>query len=137
MRHISYILLVMLMISCQTQRRIGKTHIRRHETGRRVITIPKDSVIYRPKVIYKDTTIVVENKQVVLKTKYAQGKIIRVVCEQKPKQITETYERNETVKEKDRQLERSGFMWDDKYVLWFFGFVMLLMIVNKILNKLL
>ena len=137
MRHISYILFVMLMISCQTQRHIGKTHIRRHETGRRVITIPKDSVIYRPKVIYKDTTIVVENKQVVLKTKYAQGKIIRVVCEQKPKQITETYERDETVKEKDRQVERGGFSWDDKYLLWFFGFVMLLMIVNKILNKVL
>lgn len=109
----------------------------RQERGIRIIDIPKDSVVYRPHVIYKDTTIVVENKQVLLKTKYLQGKIIKVVCEQKPQHITETYEKKEAVNIKEKDKQRNGFVWRDVYLLWSGLFILVLMIVQKLLNKLL
>ncbi len=140
MRPISYLLILLLVGlagACGVNKRVKTSRIQRHETGKRLIKIPRDSVVYKPNIVYKDTTIVVENKQVLLKTKYTQGKIIKVVCEQKPKAVEEHYNRDETVTTVDRYKERKGFTWHDKYLLWLMGFVLILTIVNKILNKML
>lgn len=137
MRLISYLLIILLVSACGVNKRLKTSRIQRHETGKRLIKIPKDSVVYKPNIVYKDTTIVVENKQVLLKTKYTQGKIIKVVCEQKPKAVEEHYERDETLTTTDRHKERNGFTWHDKYLLWLMGVVVILTFVNKLLNKLL
>lgn len=139
MRHLIIILLLTLSACGSVQQKHQtKTHIR--ETGIRIRKVEKDSVVYVPRVVYKDTTVVVENRHVKLLTRYGSaGKVIKVTCEQKPQTEVEKYTRTTETTEKEKQTERRRIIpeYNMENMAILFVFVAGLIIINHLLKKLL
>jgi len=137
MRYLLIIILTITMSSCgllkDTQRTKTKTHTETKETGVRIVKIPKDSIVYEPNIIIKkkDTTIIVENKNLVLKTKIRNKKVKSITAIQKPKEQKEVYEKTETKDEKVKDLKSSGLQINPMYLLYAFFALLIWTVVNN------
>ena len=125
------------MTGCAARKEVRKEKRQVEESGVRIIEMPGDSVVYRPKVVYRDTTIVVRRKNVVLETVYRAGQIDRIKCRQDSVRIVENYRKKTDEKIKERKAERSGFQWKDRYILYVFLGLAGLSIINKVTEKIL
>jgi len=135
-----YILLILSLTGCgllkDTQRTKTKTHTEVKETGVRIVKIPKDSIVYVPNVVIKqkDTTITVENKNLVLKTTYRNRRVKKITAVQKPKEQKELYEKTETKDEKVKDLKSDGLL-KPIYFLYVFSGLTVLIIANNLTKK--
>ena len=120
-----------------TQRTKTKTHTEVKETGVRIVKIPKDSIVYEPNIIVKkkDTTIVIENRNLVLKTTYRNQRVKQIKAIQKPKGQTEVYEKTETTDEKVKDYKSKGFELKPAYFLYTFAGLTLLIIANNLTKR--
>jgi len=102
------------------------------ERGVRHIKRSGDSVVFVPKIRYKDTIIVRERKNIILKTSYSEsGQIDSIECKQKAFEMVENYVKQMELKERKREkhLERSpakDFYFNLVLIIAF------LMVINKI-----
>jgi len=114
-----------------TERKVTQTT----ETGTRIIKQNGDSVVYVPKIKFKDTTITRIRRNVVLKTIYnKQGNVDSVICKQKEKQIIENYIKKQEEKSKKitREKEKEpAFKFKDIYFLYIGLTLIILVVINK------
>ncbi len=125
------------LTGCAARKEVRKEKRQVEESGVRIIEMPGDSVVYRPKVVYRDTTIVVRRKNVVLETTFSKGKVEKIKCKQDSVRIVENYTRQTDEQIKERKAERSGFQWKDRYILYVFLGLAGLSIINKVTEKIL
>ena len=114
----------------------GKKTIKTTETGTRKITTKGDSVIYKPRIKYKDTIITRVHKNVILRTEYKNGKINKINCEQKAQEILENYIKQQEAKSSTQttNVEKESAVKD----IWFLyiGLILtMLLIINKLFKQ--
>jgi len=141
-KNIVYILFILSLTGCgAVQRQKSRTHTKREiiERGVRVVKVPRDSIVYEPRIIKKDTTIIVENRHIVLKTTYRNQRPARIVAQTKPVSEVTTYERTEQFDEqtKNKQADRRPWYPDTGFMISLFLGLAFLIAVSKILNKVL
>ncbi len=144
---IQYILVLtvvtaILLSGCgAAQRQKSRTHTKREiiERGVRVVKVPRDSIVYEPRIIKKDTTIIVENRHIVLKTTYRNQRPARIVAQTKPVSEVTTYERTEQVNAHTQNSQTDRMAWhpDNGFMITVFLGLALLITVSKILDKVL
>lgn len=132
-------LATLILTSCglfkDTQRTKTKTHTKAKETGVRIVEIPKDSIVYVPNVIVKDTTVVIENKNLILKTTYRNKRVNKIKAVQKPQKQINTYERTEETDQKVKDAKSEGLAIKPEWFLYTFGGLALLIVVNNLTKK--
>ncbi len=119
-----------------TQAPKESTH-RNKGTGVRVVEVPKDSIVYVPKVIIKekDTTITVENKNLILKTTYRNRRVNKIKAIQKPKKEVTQYEKTEIKDEKVKDSKSEGLPIKPAYFIYLFLGIGFLIVVNTFNQK--
>ena len=135
------ILLTLLTSSCGLFKPVEKHRNKavRHitERGVRVVEIPRDSIVFRPVIRYKqkDTVITVENKHLILKTTQKRGRITKIKAVQKPVKQTEEYEKE--VKERIRSADSKseGIRFSKSDILLLFLLLAGLVAVNNLTKK--
>jgi len=102
------------------------------EKGVRIVEIPKDSIVYVPHYVFKDTTVIVQNKNLVLKTTYKDRKVQKITAIQKPKKEINPYERTEQIRQKVTDLKSESPGIKPVYWLYIFGGLAFLIVVNNL-----
>lgn len=138
---IIYIILIFSLFSCDTLKEFSKNKTNTDRTiVERSTTItkrPKDSVVFVPNYIFKDTTIVKRGKTTTLRLDYdSNGVVTKADCtadelNEIKMAITQI---NESInsKEKDKKKETS---FKSEMIIYIFLGLAFLMIINKISNK--
>jgi len=111
-----------------------KTHST--EKGIRIIYQPGDSIVYIPKIRYKDTTVIVENRNVVLKTTYRNSGINKINCKQKPKKTIENYTKDTDTKIKTADYKSEGVQFKPVYIIYVFVGLALLIVIAIVTSHL-
>ncbi len=111
----------------------GQKTIKATEIGTRRIITKGDSVIYKPRIKYKDTVITRVHKNVILRTEYKNGKINKIDCKQKAQEVLEDYIKQQQSKETTQttDVERESPVKD----VWFL-YLGLIVVSWKIIDKL-
>jgi len=141
MKKIIIIVLVLFLTSCglfkNTEKQRQKQKSISIEKGIRVVEIPSDSIVYRPKIRYinKDTTIIVENKNLILKTRHHKGVITNIKAIQKPKKEITKYEKKENKKIKVTDYKSEGAKLKPIYFLYLFLGLGFLILVNNLTKR--
>lgn len=134
-----YFGLVVFLTGCRSIQRhtvTGKKTIKTLETGTRKIITKGDSIVYVPRISYKDTIITRVHKNIVLTTEYKNGKVTKVNCEEKAKEIIENYVKQQETKEQNKEKEvKKDPVIKDIYFLYIGIILIVLLIVNKIFKR--
>jgi len=107
-----------------------RTEITEH--GVRIVEIPKDSIVYVPHYVFRDTTIVVQNRNLILKTTYRDRQVKRITAIQKPKTAANWYVRTEQKQAETKNYKSAGPELRPVYVLYLFGGLAFLIVVNNL-----
>ena len=142
MKRIIYILLIFVLFSCETTKQFlkKKTNTDRTitELSTTIIKRPKDSVVYIPNFLFKDTTIVRRGKTTTLRLNYdSKGLVTKADCtadelneiKKAIIQINEKIESNEKGKNKETKFNTTEVLFGV-----FLGLAFLL-VINKFANK--
>jgi len=107
------------------------------ERGIRIVKIPMDSIVYKPVIRYKkkDTVIVVENQNLILKTRQNRGRVTEIKAIQKPKEQKETYEQETKERIKETDLKSDGLKFSKSDILIAFVLLAGLIAVNNLTKK--
>lgn len=110
----------------------SKTRTEITEHGVRIVEIPKDSIVYVPHYVFRDTTIVVQNRNLILKTTYRDRQVKRITAIQKPKTAANWYVRTEQKQAETKNYKSAGPELRPVYVLYLFGGLAFLIVVNNL-----
>ncbi len=143
MKKIWFILMLLILQGCGLFKTTAKNrvHTQTHvtEQGVRVVKVPRDSIVYEPRVIHKDTTIVVENKHLILTTTFRNHQVARVKATQKPVEEITRYKREETTDERQKEKHKEGIEFRPVYLLYGFGglalFFVILMLASALIKR--
>jgi len=135
------ILLAITLSSCglfkNTQKHKQRTVRHITERGVRVVQIPMDSIVYKPIIRYttKDTTIVVENKNLIIKTRQKRGRVTEIKAIQKPKESKEAYEQETNEHINELELKSDGLKFSKSDIIIAFVLLSVLVAVNNLTKK--
>ena len=135
------VLMSLLFGSCgllkSTERTKQKIHSVSIEKGTRIVKIPRDSLVYVPNNITreKDTTVTVENKNIVLKVTSRNKRISKIKAIQKPKEEKTEYEKTEETNKKTTDSKSEGLKVTNKLLLYLFLGLGFLILVNNLTKR--
>ncbi len=144
---ISYILILYLLFGCNVLSEKFKTRKNTLKNTKRQITevkysfktLPKDTVIFIPNIIYKDTTIIRKGKTTKLVLNYStKGRVNKVQCSNAGgNEVTKTVTKTEeNINEKSTEVKKEKITKVKQDFTIYFIIVVILLLLYLIIDKL-
>ena len=141
MNKLKILLLLLILTSCKVQKGLTKnktdTNRKIVETSTTITKRPKDSVVFVPNYVFKDTTIVKKGKSTTLILDYDKnGNVVKANCtaEELNEIKNSIIEIQESIQSKEKEKTKVTD-FSSSIILYIFIGLALLLFVNKLLTK--